>query len=574
MERHARICLLGLLLGLVLSLFAARVASSDDDGVPGAPVIAEEAGHWSFEPLSRPMPPAIADDPWARSEIDRFILARLRKEGLAPAPEASRLAWLRRVTFDLTGLPPAPEEVESFLADAKGDAYARVVDRLLASPRYGERWAQHWLDVVRYADTHGFEVNTERPNAWPYRDYVISAFNRDLPYARFIREQIAGDVTGVDAATGFLVTASVLLPGQIGQDAPSMRLARQDAIDEIVNNIGQTFLGLSIACARCHDHKFDPISQEDYYAMQAFVAGVEYEERPLRTSDSEARRSAAERARRELAKVEDRLADLAPLARVGAAAHPATNPRVNDERFPALAARFVRFTIYDANLHPTLGLIEPCIDELEIYTHGDASRNVALAEVGTTVTASGSRTSASHRLEYVNDGRFGNSRSWMAGENGRGWLLFELPEVAEIDRVVWSRDREGQFTDRLATAYRIEAGLSMDAMETVVFVPPLRRESARGRTSTASHPSRRSASDLRSSRPMDSSRASMSSRSSTSTARTSELRPQVRSSRLPATRPSKIATSSASFTTGATGTRGAGCRARSARDGSSSSFRT
>ncbi len=167
------------------------------------------------------------------------------------------------------------------------------------SPRYGERWAQHWLDVVRYADTHGFEVNTERPNAWPYRDYVIDAFNNDTPYDRFIREQIAGDALGEDAATGFLVTASVLLPGQIGKDEPSKRLARQDSLDEIVMNIGQTFLGLSVGCARCHDHKFDPISQRDYYAMQAFVAGVEYEDRELRTPEADALRAGGEAAEAE-----------------------------------------------------------------------------------------------------------------------------------------------------------------------------------------------------------------------------------------------------------------------------------
>src|SRR5262249_47251524 len=156
--------------------------------------------------------------------------------------------------------------------------------------RYGERWGQHWLDVVRYADTHGFEVNTERPHAWPYRDYVIEAFNRDTPYDQFIREQLAGDKFGQDAATGFLITASVLLPGQIGADEPSKRLARQDSLDDIVINIGQTFLGLSIGCARCHDHKFDPILQRDYYSMQAFVAGVEYEDRPVNTPEALAQR--------------------------------------------------------------------------------------------------------------------------------------------------------------------------------------------------------------------------------------------------------------------------------------------
>ncbi len=198
---------------------------------------------------------------------------------MKPNPEANRRDWLRRVTMDLTGLPPSFEEIREFENSQEWDAYEQVVDRLLASPRYGERAAQHWLDVVRYADTHGFEVNTERPNAWPYRDYVIEAFNRDTPYDDFVKQQLSGDADGHDAATGFLITASVLLPGQIGQDEPSKRLARQDALDEIVVNIGQTFLGLTIGCARCHNHKFDPISQSDYFAMQAFVAGVEYEDR-------------------------------------------------------------------------------------------------------------------------------------------------------------------------------------------------------------------------------------------------------------------------------------------------------
>ncbi|MBL9132086.1 MAG: DUF1549 domain-containing protein, partial [Verrucomicrobiaceae bacterium] len=233
------------------------------DGVDLAK-LEDRRDHWSFKPLTKP----------ASSSIDDFIAAKLKENGLTKSPETDPISWLRRLTFDLTGLPPTPEEVAAFmsaLSDSsdKSDPHTAVVERLLASPRYGERWAQHWLDVVRFADTHGFEVNTERPNAWPYRDYVINAFNNDTPYDRFIKEQLVGDAMGQDAATGFLVTASVLLPGQIGKDDQSKRLARQDSIDEIVVNIGQTFLGLSIGCARCHDHKFDPITAKDYYAMQA-----------------------------------------------------------------------------------------------------------------------------------------------------------------------------------------------------------------------------------------------------------------------------------------------------------------
>jgi mono/diheme cytochrome c family protein len=299
----------------------ATLARWIDEGAPWP----EEAGHdesadaqlhWSFQPLSHPIPPTTADGTWPRNPIDRFILARLENEGLRPAPEADRATWLRRVSLDLTGLPPSPERVASFLTDARPDAFERVVDELLASPHHGERWAQHWLDVVRYADTHGFEVNTERPHAWPYRDYVIAALNAGTPYDRFIREQLAGDATEQDAATGFLVTASVLLPGQIGADEPSKRLARQDALDEIVTNTGLTFLGLSLGCARCHDHKFDPISQRDYYAMQAVFAGVEYGDRPLRTPAADALRDEAARIRREIARVDRRLASLALPAEV------------------------------------------------------------------------------------------------------------------------------------------------------------------------------------------------------------------------------------------------------------------
>lgn len=425
--------------------------------------------HWSFKPL------VLAA---GKDSIDAFIDDRLEQVGLRRSPPASPIDWLRRISFDLIGLPPTTQEVDDFLrslAESSGQpqqqeiAYQQVVDRLLSSPRYGERWAQHWLDVVRYADTHGFEVNTERPNAWPYRDYCIDAFNDDVPYDQFIREQIAGDALGSDAATGFLITASVLLPGQIGKDAPSIRLARQDALDEIVNNISQTFLALSVGCARCHDHKFDPITSHDYYAMQAFVAGVEYEDRELRTRESESAKLQATALRGQLEQLDKQLLQLIQAARPGSQLK-ATNARENSETFTPRAARYVRFTIDDANLHPDLGLIEPCIDEFEIYSHGAEPKNVALSSLGTRATASGSRESDSHKLVHVNDGQLGNSRSWMSDVAGRGWLLFELPAVVEIDRVVWSRDRLGQFTDRLPTAYRLEVGLDTDQMQTVVEV--------------------------------------------------------------------------------------------------------
>ncbi|HAM70113.1 MAG TPA: hypothetical protein DCM86_00530 [Verrucomicrobiales bacterium] len=441
----------------------------------GSPTGAEgTATHWAFQPIQAPQPPLPRNRRWARNEIDQFILARLEAEHLHPTPEADRTTWLRRVTLDLTGLPPTPEEVARFLRDTRPGAHERVVDSLLASPRYGERWAQHWLDVVRYADTHGFEVNTERPNAWPYRDYVIESFNNDTPYDRFIREQIAGDTLGKDAATGFLVTASVLLPGQIGADDVSKRLARQDALDEIVVNTGQTFLGLSIGCARCHDHKFDPISSRDYYALQAFFAGVEYEERELRSPENDRRRREADAAKARRAEVDKALARYEPVARTDPQPARQTSARLNEETFAPREVRFIRLTIHDANLHPTLGLIEPCLDEVEVFTDEPAPRNVALASLGTLVSASGSRTSGPHRLEHLNDGLYGNAHSWMSDEAGRGWVLLELREPARVGRVAWSRDREGTFTDRLATAYTLEVGPTLESMSRVSHIPPPR----------------------------------------------------------------------------------------------------
>jgi hypothetical protein len=419
------------------------------DGVDLAK-LADKRDHWSFKPLPRSggkLPPHRGQDGPAPATIDAFIESKLKEIGLTMSPEADPIAWLRRVTFDLTGLPPTPEEMDAFLKSKNHDA---VVERLLASLRYGERWAQHWLDVVRYADTHGFEVNTERPNAWPYRDYVIKAFNNDTPYDRFIKEQLVGDALGQDAATGFLVTASVLLPGQIGKDDPSKRLARQDSIDEIVVNIGQTFLGLSVGCARCHDHKFDPITAKDYYAMQAFVAGVEYGDRDLRTPEAEAAREEAKRLHPRLAEIDQELARFVPLVKSGAE-RPMINARENADRFAPTNAKRVRFTIKATNN------LEPCIDELEVFnTRGE---NVALATAGTLRKSGGDIGVAErHELRFINDGRYGNGRSWMAKEQGKGWVELEFKQEQIIERVVWGRDREGKFTDRLALDYQIEIG--------------------------------------------------------------------------------------------------------------------
>ncbi len=406
------------------------------------------------------------------ASIDSFIVEKLKQNGLTMSPPADRVTWLRRVSFDLIGLPPTPEQVDAFQSDSRSDAFQRVVDGLLASPRYGERWAQHWLDVVRYADTHGFEVNTERPNAWPYRDYVIRAFNKDTPYDQFVREQIVGDALGEDAATGFLITASVLLPGQIGKDAASVRLARQDSLDEIVVNISQTFLGLSVGCARCHDHKFDPIPQRDYFAMQAFVAGVEYEDREMRTPESEALKKEIAAAKERDALIDRRFSQLAPLASPGRKTgplRPTVNARANTDRFAAVKTSRLRFSILETNS------LEPCVDELEVFN--TAGVNVAAASHGTKFTTSGDKIDPNrHEPQFLNDGRPGNERSWMSSEPGKGWVVMEFQREEEIDRVIWGRDRTGKYEDRLATDYRIETAsgsewrVVADAMDRKPFV--------------------------------------------------------------------------------------------------------
>lgn len=407
------------------------------DGVDKVKVV-DRTQHWSFKPLA----------PFDEEKgIDDFVREKLQEKGLAMSPEVDRLSWLRRVTFDLTGLPPTPEEARSFTNDRDPGAHERVIDRLLSSPRYGERWAQHWLDVVRYADTHGFEVNTPRENAWPYRDYVIEAFNQDLPFDQFIREQLAGDQLGEDRATGFLVTAARLLPGQIGKDAASMRLARQDELGEIVINTSEAFLGLTVGCARCHNHKFDAISAKDYYSMQAFFAGVSYGDREIQSARLDGAREEAGELRARLREMDHALASLVPPAGSGVE-RPPVSALLNVERFEAVQTRQVRFTIRKTNKY------EPCLDELEVFDL--AGRNVARDAPGVVRTASGSKVAANrHQLEFINDGEYGNERSWM-GAGVDSWVMLEFPEEHTIERIVWSRDREGRFADRLATDYAIE----------------------------------------------------------------------------------------------------------------------
>ncbi|MGP0064604.1 MAG: PSD1 and planctomycete cytochrome C domain-containing protein [Isosphaeraceae bacterium] len=235
--------------------------------------VAAARREWLHRPVVRPAVPSVKRRGWVRNPVDAFILARLEAERLRPAPEADCVALIRRLTYDLTGLPPTPEEVDAFLADRAHDAYERLVDRLLASPHYGEHWARHWLDLVRFGETNGYERDSAKPFAWRYRDYVIDAYNRDKPYDRFVREQLAGDEINPGSAESLIATGFYRLG--IWDDEPADRpQARYDTLDGIISTTGQVVLGMTVNCARCHDHKVDPIPQRDYYRLLAFFIDV------------------------------------------------------------------------------------------------------------------------------------------------------------------------------------------------------------------------------------------------------------------------------------------------------------
>ena len=585
--------------------------------------------HWAFQPLVRPPVPTA---PPGTAPIDAFLAEKLAAAGLAMNPEADPRTLIRRVSFDLIGLPPSPEEIAAFedacrMAGGIDGPYRDLVDRLLASPHYGERWARHWLDVVRFAESHGFEMNKARPNAWPYRDWVIESLNADKPYDQFVKEQLAGDQLGADAATGFLVGGP---KDEVGSPDPVLTSnQRADELHDMVGTTGSALLGLTVGCARCHDHKFDPIPQVDYYAMKAVFEGVKHGDRDVLPPDNDERVKKVAALQAELAPLRRRMAELQPAARLrrtividdltkdqtaklvepkGVADHaggkdrghvaepgdirslpnlgkqyhwwtaepgqavfayapravgmfriwlswgagwhshapdaryvldadgdPATThdqkeiavvdqrlfadgtgeptpdqavwsgfhdagahavtestrllvvggtspaavtadvviieeqasaddsdgrvahlrSRVtageNVDAFAPTRAKFVRFTVLATKS------AEPCIDELEVFTVD--GRNVAR---DAKPTSSGDYAdNPFHKLAHINDGKYGNKRSWISNQIGGGWVQLEFPEVEEVSRVVWSRDRspKPEYSDRLATKYEITVSL-------------------------------------------------------------------------------------------------------------------
>ncbi|MCF6284179.1 MAG: DUF1549 and DUF1553 domain-containing protein [Candidatus Hydrogenedentes bacterium] len=573
---------------------------------------------WAFHAPERPTLPSVDDPAWSDNPIDAFVYQKLADQNLTPSTEAERRVLIRRLYLDVLGLSPTPEEVASFLNDTAANAYENLVNQVLASPHYGERWARHWLDVVGFAETDGFETNVPRPNAWRYRDYVIQAINDDIPYTQFIKEQLAGDALDADRATGYLVAGAKDIVKS--PDIVLTKNQRDGELHDMVNRTSAAFLGLTAGCAKCHDHKFDPISQRDYYQLRAVFAGVQHGDRDIRPDDYGERMAKAEKVTQKKNALARKLADYTPKATVGLtaidddgplfqvagapktafhvrpmdhgiigktesdpgerytiwqantnqvlfswmpamagdtqvylswctdkdrcakvsylldadgnpattedqtvmatinqkllasqeadataenewsgffdagrhtlteksvvllrsddssgkvtadvmalrpvadamdASPPALRPQLrqavtaqrNEERFVPIEATALRFTIHATNGN------RACIDELEVYA-AESGENIALASAGAVPSASGEYGNEKHRTVHLNDGKHGNSFSWIPGQEPAAWAQIDFSEAKNIDRVVWGRDREGKFKDRLATQYTIEA---------------------------------------------------------------------------------------------------------------------
>ena len=396
---------------------------------------------WSLRPLVRSaMPPLAAS---MRNPIDAFLEMKRAAQKLAASPEADRRTLIRRASLTLTGLPPTPEETDAFVRDPSPEAYEKLVDRLLASPRFGERWAQHWLDIIRFAETNGSESNLYRKNAWPYRDYVIRAFNEDLPFDRFIHEQIAGDADGVDEATGFLVAGMHVTAATVGREEQAIRQARADRLDETIQTVSTSLLGLTMGCARCHNHKFDPIPQRDYYALAAVFQGLEYGHRPWRNMPGATQR-------------DRRAAALWTEIEAHRAAVRAQMPSWTEEwpshlqtHFAPQATKVVRVTF------PSAGPVAT-VDEFEIYGAATGEKNLALARHGATARSFKAQEVPTREIANVLDGRMGSTFAWQSRRPDEKltetpWFEIELAAAATIDRISISTDREAiEETDYIA----------------------------------------------------------------------------------------------------------------------------
>lgn len=452
---------------------------------------------WSLQPIRAVTPPTVDDairaealpESWARHPIDRFVGTGLVESALAPSAPADARTLIRRATYDLLGLPPTPEEVRAFLdaceketgnPNSVGDkAYEELIDRLLASKHYGEQWGRHWLDVVRFGESTGFEVNHLIDDAWPYRDYVIQSLNEDKPYDRMVREQLAGDSIApgdpdVEVGLTFLVSGPVDIVGN--QDPAQAAQIRANGVDDMIRATSETFLGLTVGCARCHDHKFDPISQKDFYRLYATFSGVYPDSRAVATASERQRRGEA------LAPLEARKAELRDERRGIEAAtieraksrvpgyaerwtRPAVDRKGTEEAFEPILAQHLRLVVTGRDNDPNASTGFK-IDEFEVWTADAKSRNVALAENGGHADGKSPVAEdfgAAYLPSLAIDGKFG--QSWLARESTLT-ITFAKPE--RVGRVYFSSDRLGALAADSGEApfpceYRIEVSMDGEA---------------------------------------------------------------------------------------------------------------
>lgn len=409
-------------------------------------VAREKSRHWSFQPIKRPTVPV--GEETDRNPIDVFLLQKLAESNLSFSGRADPRTLLRRVSIVLTGLPPTVAETSQFLSDwaTRGaEAYTTAVERLLASPHFGERWAQHWLDVIRWAETNGSESNMYRKNAWIFRDYVIRALNDDKPYDRFLFEQIAGDTVGQGDATGFLVSGSHVPVATVGQVPSARRQARADRMDEILQTVGASAMGMTIGCARCHNHKFDPISIQDYYAMTAVFQDVEFGSRFPELAPDHPRRVRGKEVYGQIAAVHHQL------EKMGAWEENWTGYR--EFHVPVTKTDKVRITFNWNGVR---------LDELEIFGAKDRQYNLALAANGAKTFSPPEFKVVRAQIERVNDGEYG-TQAWGAKAPPKSklkpYIEITFAEVAEFNRIRLSTNREDYLeTDYLEGLHRFNFG--------------------------------------------------------------------------------------------------------------------
>ncbi len=435
---------------------------------------------WSFQPVVRVEPPLPNDAPaaWQSNPIDRFLFAKMKEQGLAPSPPADPRTLIRRATYDLTGLPPTSEEVEAFCQSAIRDpqiAIEELIDRLLASPHYGEQWGRHWLDVVRFGESRGFERNQIITNLWPFRDYVIQSLNDDKPFDRLIAEHLAGDLLGkdqpeVEVGSAFLVAGPYDDVGN--QDPVAAAQIRADQMDEMIRTTSEAFLGMTLGCARCHDHKFDPLPTKDYYALYATFAGTKHGEREVASAAARAeratklkplaeRKAAQSREREALQESLNQRAKAAEAEAAKAWSRPKHSRYATEEIFPPIEARFVRL-IMDGSDANDAKAGRGKIDEFEVWSAEPEPRNVALASNGATARGESKEAkdfAGAYSAALTIDGKFGE-RWNPAGDELR--ITFAQPE--RIARVLFSSDRNRALDEQSGIStfvgeYRLEASL-------------------------------------------------------------------------------------------------------------------